>query len=336
MWVAATLGVGGGVRPALAQPPPPASAQADERGRGQDEDRRAALYRAGVDAAAAGRWAEAREDFQGALTLRASPRVFFSLAQCEERLGQLASAEADYARAERWAREASGDTDVVSAAEQAERALGPRVPHVRVLVAGADGDPGGSSATLDGAATATGTPVAVDPGVHRIVVRAPGMREVSVTAAVGEGQQLDVPLRLEAEAATRPAPAVRAAEGEPLQAAGTAVAGPWRAVGVAAGAAGIVALGVGAAFGAVAKSKNDQSYAIGCHGDDCTPPAAAVRRDAISAANASTALVVAGSLLAASGIALWVLAPAGTKTARVGVAPMAALSGGGVAVEGAW
>jgi hypothetical protein len=107
-------------------------------------------------------------------------------------------------------------------------------------------------------------------------------------------------------------------------------------VGVTAGAAGIVALGVGAVFDAVAKSKNDQSYAIGCHGDECTPQAAAVRRDAISAANAATALVVAGSLLTASGIALWVLAPSGAKTARVGVGPIAVQSGGGMAVEGSW
>jgi hypothetical protein len=159
------------------------------------------------------------------------------------------------------------------------------------------------------------------------------MREVSVSAAVGEGQDLDLPVRLEAEPAASPARARESAAPSP---GGAPAAGPWRAVSVAVGAAGIAALGVGAAFGAVAKSKNDQSYAIGCHGDDCTPPAAQVRRDAMSAANASTALIVAGSVLTVSGIVLWLVAPAGAKTARVGVGPVAVAAGGGIAVEGTW
>src|SRR5262245_52494001 len=49
---------------------------------------RKALYREGVDAAASGRWAEAKDLFNKVLAIRASPKVFFSLAQAEEQLGQ--------------------------------------------------------------------------------------------------------------------------------------------------------------------------------------------------------------------------------------------------------
>jgi hypothetical protein len=295
-----------------------------------DEDRRTAMYRQGVEAAAAGRWAEARERFQAALALRPSPRVFFSLAQCEEQLGQVASAQADYARAQQWAHEAAADSDVAAAADQAARALEPRVPHLRVVVSGANSP----AATLDEKPIVPGEPIPVDPGLHQVVVRATGMRDASVSAAVGEGQQLDLPVRLEVEAPSPPPG--RALDAAPVAAAPSAGPGPWRAIALIAGGAGVAALGVGAYFGVDARSKNDESYAQGCNGDECPAKAAATRRDALSAANASTVCVVAGGVLVAAGVALWIVAPSHARPNRVGVVPVALGPGGGVAIEGAW
>src|SRR4051794_8313424 len=63
------------------------------------EAQRTDLYREATKAASAGRWAEAKERLRAAIAIRSSPKVLFSLAQSEEQLGQLASAQADYARA---------------------------------------------------------------------------------------------------------------------------------------------------------------------------------------------------------------------------------------------
>jgi hypothetical protein len=307
-----------------------------------DEDRRASVYREGVEAAAAGRWADARDRFQAALSLRPSPKVFFSLAQCEEQLGQVASAQADYARARQWAHESAGDSDVATAADQAARAIEPRVPHLRVVVSGSSAP----TATLDEKPISPGEAIAVDPGVHHVVVRAAGMRDASVSAAVGEGQQLDLPVRLDAEAPPPPPPPPPARATDAVPAPIAASGPPWRPIALIAGGAGVAALGAGAYFGVQARSKNDQSYAQGCHGDDCPEPAASTRREALSDANASTALMVAGGVLVASGIAIWILAPSGApapatppsgaRPDHVGVVPVALGRGGGVAVEGAW
>jgi hypothetical protein len=115
--------------------------------------------------------------------------------------------------------------------------------------------------------------------------------------------------------------------------------GTWRAVALVSGATGIVALGAGAYFGAEARSKNDASYAQGCVGDNCTAGAAATRRDALSAASASTALFISGGLLTAAGVTLWFLAPSLGGGGGVALVPGASGSRGpvaGLTVEGAW
>src|SRR5580658_2154677 len=152
--------------PASADPAPsPAQVGNAEK----PEDRRTALYREGVEAATAGLWADARDRFRQALAIRTSPKVLFSLAQAEEQLGQVATASADYGRALDGARATPGESEVVAAADQAQRALAPRVPHVRVVVSGSTAP---ASATLDDQPIAVGTAIALDPGAHRVVVSA--------------------------------------------------------------------------------------------------------------------------------------------------------------------
>jgi PEGA domain len=299
---------------------------------GPDEQRRTALYTEGFDAATAGRWAEAKDRFAEALAIRASAKVYFSLAQAEEQLGQLASASRDYKHALEDAR-AAGENDVASAAGGALAALEPRVPRVRVVVTGASG----AVATLDGQTVAVNTPIAVDPGAYHIVVSAPGKREAQATVAVGERQQLDVPLRLEEEAsANSTSSGATEAAGPSTQ----RTSFPWRTVGLVTAGAGLVALGVGTYFGLDAKSKNDQSNSSGCNAsnNDCTPSAAAIRRDAITAGNTSTVLFVVGGVLAAGGVALWLLAPAPQADGAVGVsaAPLIVPGGAGLSLSTGW
>lgn len=309
-----------------------------------DEQQRTALYKEGFDAATAGRWAEAKERFAAALAIRASAKILFSLAQAEEQLGQLALAERDYGRAADSARSA-GESDVIAAAANASAALAPRVPHVRVVVSSKGATPSSPKATLDGEPIALATPVAVDPGSHRVVVTATGMRDAQATVAISERQRLDVPVALEPVASapapngavpTTPAPPPGSSDAVPDRSAPSEPSPfPWKTVGLVAGGIGVVGLGVGTYFGLDAKSKNDQSNSSGCSNNDCTASAAAIRRDAISAGNTSTLLFVAGGLLVAGGAALWLLAPSG---GRDGVAITATpwLGGGGLAAHGTW
>ncbi|MDB5212757.1 MAG: hypothetical protein JWO86_684 [Myxococcaceae bacterium] len=330
---AALLAVGAGERSASAQP---ATQSSESRGA---EERRTALYRAGVEAATAGRWAEAKQSFVAAMAIRPSAKVFFSLAQTEEHLGQVASADADFVRAIESAT-AAGERDVVAAAEHARAALAPLVPHLRVLVTvSSGGGPGasqrrasdaGTTARLDDQPVAIGIAVAVDPGAHRLVVAAPGMRDAITSVAIGERQQLDVPVQLAAiEPSVEPArPPVEQHTTSPI-----AHAGPWRTVGLVVMGVGVVGLGVGTYFGVAAKSKVDESNRQGCNGNVCPPDAASTRRDALSAADISTVAFVAGGVLAAGGLVLALTAPSGQA---VRVAPAALGGGGGVVVAGGW
>lgn len=268
--------------------------------------------------------------------MRMSPKVLFSLAQAEEQLGQVASAQADYGRALEGAK-AAGESEVVTVADQAQRALEPRVPHVRIVVLGAPA--ASASATLDELPVAVGIAVAVDPGAHRLLVSAPGMQEVNASVAIGERQQLDVPVHLEAPVgtgATAPGATSRAAMPALVGQRAASRASPWRTVGLVTAGVGIVALGVGAAFGLVARSENDQSNSSGCHGNDCTADAAAMRREALNSANVSTVAFVAGGVLAAGGVVLWLVAPTGDADRALAVAPVALAGGGGVWLTGRW
>jgi hypothetical protein len=166
------------------------------------------------------------------------------------------------------------------------------------------------------------------------------MREAIASIAIGERQQLDVPVRMEAVRleALRREPVRREASGGAGPPAAGAVGGgaPWRTVGLVTAGAGVVALGVSAALAFVAKSKEDQSNDSGCHGNDCTAAAAATRLDALSAANASTVAFVVGGVLAAGGVVLWLVAPPSNGDRAVGVGPVALAGGGGVLLTGRW
>ena len=340
---AALLAVCGAPQPAWAQPAGGAVASPDAAG---PEAQRTELYRQASEAAAAGRWTEARDKLRAAVAIRSSPKVLFSLAQAEEQLGQVASAQADYGRALEGAK-AAGEGEVVAAAGQAVAAIAARVPYVRVVVTG--GSPGAgieqrASATLDGQPVAVGTPVVVDPGAHRVVVSAPGMRQVATSVAISERQQLDVPVRLQAAEAlggapaepapTAPAPVAvplpPAAPAEPAPSAGDG-AGPWRTVGLVLAAAGVVGLGVGAAFGVESMSKHGDAQKA-CPGATCPDAAgASLWHDAVTAGNASTVAFVVGGVVLAGGAVLWLAAPRSQDTG-----PQVGLGPGSVQLRGAW
>jgi hypothetical protein len=288
------------------------------------EDLRTALYREATEAAASGQWAEARDRLRAAIAIRASPKVLFSLAQAEEKLGAVASAQADYVRALEGAR-AAGETDVVRVAEQARVSLESRVPHVRLIVTNPSGGaPSGATATLDEHPMAVGATVALDPGAHRVVVNAPGMREVTTSVAIGERQQLDVPVHMVTETI---APVLVVPSGlAPGPSAGT-----WRTVGLIVAGVGVVGLGVGTAFGVESIAKHNAAHTA-CPGVTCADAASAgLWNDAVSTGNVSTVAFIAGGVLVAGGAVLWWVGPRSNAAGpQVGVGP------GSVQLQGVW
>lgn len=179
------------------------------------EAERTALYNEGMTLANAGRWDEAVVRFRQVVAIRSAPPALFTLAQAEEHVGRLATAQRAYESALRDAR-ASGNTTVAEAAATALTAIEPRVPRIVVRLAAPPAS--GASATIDGANVALDEPTWIDPGEHVVAVRAPDRRPFESRVSVTPGATSEVSVRLEPVAdapGALPAPAQPAATASP-------------------------------------------------------------------------------------------------------------------------
>jgi len=254
-------------------------------------------------AAACPKLAESFEQDPGTGTLLA-------LAMCRERAGQLASAWASYGQvASRSKREGRADRE--QAAREAMQALEPRLSHLTItvdrttsalpgLVIKRDGAPVGSGAW--------GAAVPIDPGEHVIEASAPGKQPWNKKLSIGaerDTQAIEVPELVPEPSAAPTAPvAADASVGTPVS-----KGPPLRALGLAVGGAGVVGLGIGIGFGLRAQALNAQSNENGhCNAQNqCDAVGGQKRDDAKSAATIATVGFVAGGVLAAGGVTLFVL-----------------------------
>ena len=262
-----------------------------------------AKMEAGDYAAACPKLAESFEQDPGTGTLLA-------LAICRERAGQLASAWASYGQvASRSKRDGRADRE--QAAREAMQALEPRLSHLTItvdrtasalpgLVVKRDGAPVGSGAW--------GAAVPIDPGEHLIEASAPGMKPWSQTlriAAERDTQKIEVPELMAEPAAATTAPTAADSSGsaEPSK------RPPLRTLGLAVGGAGVVGLGIGIGFGLHAQALNRQSNEDGhCNAQNqCDAVGGQKRDDAKSAATIATVGFIAGGVLAAAGVTLFIL-----------------------------
>jgi len=180
---------------ALADPPETGTAVQDD-----NESRRSALYREGLQLADAGRWAEALARFREVVAIREAPQALYTLGQAEEHTGALATAARTYERALAAARSA-GTSDVAHSAAAALSNLEPRIPRI---VVGLETPSEGATATVDGVAATFGDPVRVDPGDHQVSVVAPGRKPSTSVVRITEGQVLRVSKSLVLETTTAP------------------------------------------------------------------------------------------------------------------------------------
>jgi hypothetical protein len=84
---------------------------------------------------------------------------------------------------------------------------------------------------------------------------------------------------------------------------------PMKTWALAAGGVGVVAIGIGATFGVIAKAKDDDANQY-CTGDVCSDSRALTLTDeATSAARVADVAFITGAIFLAGGVALWLLAP---------------------------
>lgn len=283
-----------------------------------------ALFQAGRELLAAGKYADACAKLEASQRLDAGLGTLLYLADCYEKAGRLASAWATFKEAESLAMARSEPPRAQVALKRAI-ALEPRLPKLWIKMA--DGNPPDTQVKRNGAMVpreSWGLALPVDAGEQRVEVSAPGRKPWSTTISIpGEATNtsLDVPLLEQAPmeekpAAPAPAPAAPLDSG-PVESESTGSG--QRTIGLVVGGVGIVGIGVGSFFGLRAKSKNDDSKAH-CPNDPnvCDAVGTELRNDAKSAAGLSTAFMIGGGALLATGIVVFLTAPSGSgKEARV-------------------
>ena len=294
------------------------------------------------------KYAEACPKLEAAMRLDPGMGTLYNLSDCYEQIGRTASAWSGFRDVAAQAK-AAGMSDREKAARERVTSLESKLSKVRILM---PADIGGASFTImrDGSplpSALVGSPVPFDPGAHtlRIVVEGKEPWETKITVpAQGGTLDVQVPSLLPGKtpgpvptdtapvgtgAPTGTGPAGTGAPTATVTPTGTAadtsapVASPrpWqKPLGIAAAAAGVAGLGVGVAFGFVAKSTFDSSNESDCVAktDACNANGLKTRATAVDQGNIGTILGIAGAVVGAGGLALWIFAPSAPAAPATG------------------
>lgn len=277
-----------------------------------------ALFTAGRDLMAAGKFNEACSKFEGSQKLDAGLGTLLYLADCYERANRLASAWATFKEAESIAMGRS-DQSRAQVAKDRYTKIEPRL--TKVLVKVADGNDTNTVVKHHGHVVpreSWGIALPVDAGDQTVEASSPGHKTWTTTVhAEGEGVTvpIDVPV-LEVDNTPKPetAPPMPAKQAPPPaadQGAETSTGSTQRTIGLVVGGVGVVGVVVGTIFGLKAKSKNDQSKdnCSKTNPNDCGSSGVALRNQALDAAKVSTAGFIIGGVALAGGVVLFFTAP---------------------------
>lgn len=304
--------------PAIAAYAPSASAQTEAAAAAQllfDEGK--ALAKRGDFAAACPKFVESHKlDPAGGTILHA--------ADCHENEGKLATAWTEYNEALSFAvRDKRADREKI--ARDRIAAITPKLGRLALTFTPEVRAQADLALSIDGAPlppAAWEAPVPLDRGTHRVEVSASGRlpRTLEVGILDGVTSELTIP-ELERAPVAQDAP--------PPPPAPDRTGETQRTIGIGVAGAGVLALGIGTAFGIRAMSIGDQSEhcTLGPNGDGCPQSAVDEQESARGSAAASTVAFVAAGVLLAGGAALYFTAP----RAKTGVSA-AMIPGGGVVV----
>lgn len=277
-----------------------------------------ALFDEGKKLFLAKKYAEACPKLEASQRLDPGIGTLLYLADCYEGMGRFASAWATY-------REAAGAAKTAGQAERERVARGraaklePRLSRLAITVGAAD--TAGLEVKRNDVVVKKevwGSSLPVDPGAYTITASAPGKKPWSTQVKIPEGagaQAITIPPLEDAPAPppsppSPPSPTVSTpdppAPPPPPPPSGL---GGQRIAGIAVGAAGVVALGVGGLFGGLAASKNSEAKTL-CPNVKCGNQAGVdASHTAGQLADAASGLLIAGGVLAAGGLIVFLTAP---------------------------
>jgi len=309
-------------------------ARADEAADTATRNAARELGSSGVEAYQAGRYEQASDELEKAYSILHVPSLGLWSARALVKRGRLVEAAARY-RETIGLRLPSGDVEVHKKAVQDAKielaTLESAIPTLVIRVTGAL--PSEVEVTLDGEplpSSSLDTPRRVNPGAHRLIGLR-GAQRVTASETLSEGQhrQLELGFRTAAAAPlATPAPETRAPS--PSTDTGTRsqrshAQRMWSVVALATGGAG---LAFGGVTGLLALGKRGQLDDTGKCTDGC-PTSLKADVDKLSTYRTlSTVGFIAGGVLSAAGIVLWVTAPSEPQQVQ------ARLSPGGILLDG--
>ncbi len=328
------------------------TAPAVARAQSKDDLARAdALFNAAKALTDSGQYADACAKFAESKRLAPGLGVTLYLADCYEHIGRTASAWTEFLAAEGLARQRNDKRADV--AHQHAQALEPKLDRLTITVAPTVPQ-AGLSILRDGVPVPReelGLAVPVDPGDHAVVVSAPGHAARTLNAHVGpesptatvridsldEGP-VSAPAPAPAPAAPAPAPTeLPATPPDQTPASSDDPGKTQRILSFAAMGVGVVGLGVGPVFGFLAKSKLDASNNGPCDSTNhCTQEGLDDRKSAESMATVSTIGFIAGGVLAAGGVVLFLTAPRAPSSTGLQLSPAPLTGGAGALLRGSF
>jgi hypothetical protein len=274
------------------------------------------------------RFAEARDKFAESQRLDPGIGTLFHLADCEERMGLLATAWATYLEVAAEAK-TSGEAPRETAARERATALNPRVPHL-TIEPGSERSTPGLQIMRDGSIIGPAqwnVAVPLDPGPHTVDVTAPGKGSWHTSIDLRSSAAIVTTVPLLADMPTPPAVASR--PGPPTSVTQTTSAevpigasrGTGQRVGGAlVGVAGLVGLGVGTYYGVTSLQDHNNAQPH-CGPAGCDATGVSLRNDARQAGTVSTIALIGGGAALLVGIVVYATAPHSSATTSVAVGP---------------
>jgi hypothetical protein len=267
-----------------------------------DEAMARALFDEGRKLMEVGQYSAACPKFEAARHVFASTGVLMNLADCYDKTGRTASAWTTFGDAASVASRAGRQGDEI----EAKRRQGILEPHLSRLTLRVTHEVPGLTLEDDGVTIPRGAwnvPIPVDPGPHELTAEAPDRQswkksfEVSGTA---QATTVEVPELLGQQAGAAPTRPPVPGPAEPQRTPGNVE--HW--VGFAVGAAGVAAMATGGVIGLVAKAQDNAAAA-----EQGTAAGYSGSVHAVHLADAGTVVFVAGAIVGAVGLAIWLIPP---------------------------
>jgi hypothetical protein len=309
----------------------------------QDSTVATQLFNTGRDLMKAGDFAAACPKLEESARLDAKVGTLARLAECEEKIGHLASARGRWQQALNVA-EGAHDDRIAHVRDELARidALVPKL--VLEVEAPVPADLLIQVDSLRVGLASVGVALPVDAGRHTVSASAKDRKTWSttmVTFADGATSKIHIP-PLESAATDAPVPASAGVTLPPPQPERPAPSRTLQTVGLVVGGVGVVGLGVATAFAVIAKQKDNESNTGtgACSGNSCGQQGDNERTQARSDGNTATVFLVAGGALAAGGLLTGLLAPRphtpDGAAARLDVSPFLAPGLAGLTLRSKW